>query len=95
MSLAKTQVEAIAHLARLTFDEAGLNASTQSLSSILDYIAQLNSVDTANVQPMAHPLDMKQRFREDLVSEKNQRAAFQAIAPQVEAGFYLVSKVIE
>lgn len=95
MSLAKTQVEAIAHLARLTFDEAGLNASTQSLSNILDYIAQLNSVDTANVQPMAHPLDMTQCLRTDVVTETDQREVFQAIAPQVEAGFYLVSKVIE
>jgi len=95
MSLAKTQLEEIAHLARLSFDEVGITASTQSLSSILDYIAQLNSVDTSNVQPMAHPLDATQRLRDDQVTEKNQRVDFQAIAPQVEAGFYLVSKVIE
>jgi aspartyl-tRNA(Asn)/glutamyl-tRNA(Gln) amidotransferase subunit C len=95
MSLAKTQLEEIAHLARLSFDEAGITASTQSLSSILDYIAQLNSVDTSNVQPMAHPLDATQRLRDDQVTENNQRVDFQSIAPQVEAGFYLVSKVIE
>jgi aspartyl-tRNA(Asn)/glutamyl-tRNA(Gln) amidotransferase subunit C len=52
-------------------------------------------VDTAGVVPMAHPLDMAQRLRTDDVTETNQREHFQAIAPRVEAGLYLVPKVIE
>jgi aspartyl-tRNA(Asn)/glutamyl-tRNA(Gln) amidotransferase subunit C len=45
--------------------------------------------------PMAHPLDQVQRLRPDVVTERDQREQFQAIAPQVEAGLYLVPKVIE
>ena len=52
-------------------------------------------VDTAGIVPMAHPLDQVQRLRADVVTETNQREQFQAIAPQVEAGLYLVPKVIE
>ena len=55
----------------------------------------MNAVDTTGVAPMAHPLDMAQRLRPDEVAEPNQRERFQAIAPRVEAGLYLVPKVIE
>ena len=55
----------------------------------------MGTIDTDNVAPMAHPLDQTQRLRTDQVSEINQREAFQAIAPQVEANLYLVPKVIE
>ncbi|VAX14683.1 Aspartyl-tRNA(Asn) amidotransferase subunit C @ Glutamyl-tRNA(Gln) amidotransferase subunit C [hydrothermal vent metagenome] len=95
MSLDKQDVEKIAHLARLGINEADVPAYVQNLSSILDLVEQMNSVDTDNVQPMAHPTDAVQRLREDEVRENNQRERFQSIAPQVENGLYLVPKVIE
>jgi aspartyl-tRNA(Asn)/glutamyl-tRNA(Gln) amidotransferase subunit C len=95
MSLTKDDVEKIAHLARLAIDESDIPLYARNLSNILDLVAQMDSVDTRNVAPMAHPLDMTQRLREDAVSEANQRERFQSIAPQVEAGLYLVPKVIE
>ncbi len=95
MSLQKTDIEKIAHLARLAIDEQDVPLYTRNLSNILDLVEQMSAVDTADVQPMAHPLDMAQRLREDQVSEGDGRAQFQQIAPAVEAGLYLVPKVIE
>jgi len=95
MSLDKTQVEKIAHLARLQIDAADVPEYATNLSNILDLVEQMDAVDTDGVNPMAHPTDAVQRLREDVVTESDQRDQFQAIAPQVENGLYLVPKVIE
>ena len=95
MSLDKNDVVKIAHLARLEIAEADIPGYAENLSKILDLVEQLNAVDTSQVAPMAHPLDAKQRLRDDQVTETDQRDHFQTIAPQVEAGLYLVPKVIE
>jgi aspartyl-tRNA(Asn)/glutamyl-tRNA(Gln) amidotransferase subunit C len=58
-------------------------------------IEQMQSVDTEGVLPMAHAQDVVQRLREDQVTETDQHALYQSIAPQVEDGLYLVPKVIE
>ena len=55
----------------------------------------MQAIDTKGVEPMAHAQDLSQRLREDRVTEENRRAAFQAVAPDTEAGLYLVPKVIE
>ena len=95
MSLDRSDVEKIAHLARLEVAEADVNEYANSLSKILDLVAQMDSVDTDNVEPMAHPMEMVQRLREDVVTETDQRDHFQQVAPQTENGLYLVPKVIE
>jgi len=95
MSLGSDDVKAIAHLARLEISNTDINNYTDSLSSILDLVAQMNSVNSDDVKPMAHPMDVSQRLRIDEVREENQREHFQAIAPQTEDGLYLVPKVIE
>lgn len=95
MRLERAEVEKIAHLARLAVNEQDIPAYTKDLSNILELVDQLNAVDTAGVTPMAHPLDATQRLRADEVTEINQRELFQSIAPQTEAGLYLVPKVIE
>ncbi len=95
MSLEQADIEKIAHLARLALDPGDVPEYLRNLSSILDLVEQMNRVDTEGVQPMAHPLRMAQRLRPDEVTEPNQREKFQQIAPQVEAGLYLVPKVIE
>ena len=61
----------------------------------MQFVEQMNTVDTSGVVPMAHPLDAHQRLRPDEVTETDQRELFQAGAPLVEAGLYLVPKVIE
>jgi aspartyl-tRNA(Asn)/glutamyl-tRNA(Gln) amidotransferase subunit C len=95
MSLKPEEVSAIAKLARLEIAPDNIENYAQDLSAILDLVAQMNLVDTTDVQPMAHPMDMAQRLRDDEVLETNQRERFQAIAPDVEAGLYRVPKVIE
>ncbi len=95
MSLDKSDVEKIAHLARLAVSEQELESVAGDLSSILGLVEQMNAVDTSDVTPMAHPLHMAQRLRPDAVSEEDNREQFQSVAPQAEAGLYLVPKVIE
>jgi aspartyl-tRNA(Asn)/glutamyl-tRNA(Gln) amidotransferase subunit C len=95
VALERKDVENIAHLARLAISEADIPEYARNLSSILALVEQMSAVDTAGVAPRAHPLDAVQRLREDAVTETDQREHFQAIAPAVEAGLYLVPKVIE
>lgn len=95
MSLTASDVKKIAHLARLGIDEQQIDNYANDLSNILDLMTQMGQTDTSGAMPMAHPLDQMQRLRPDAVTETDQRAHFQAIAPQTEAGLYLVPKVIE
>jgi len=95
MSLNKTDVEKIAHLARIALSEDDIPRYAENLSNILELVEQMKQVDTADITPMAHPLEAIARLREDTITEENQRATFQKVAPQVEAGLYLVPKVIE
>ncbi len=95
MSLGPDDVKQIAHLARLQIDQQNIDGYASSLSNILDMVEKMNEVDTTDVQPMAHPMDVAQRLRADEVLEENQRDAFQAIAPKTENGLYLVPRVIE
>lgn len=95
MSLDKTDVAKIAHLARLDVADGDLEHYATELSNILDLVEQMSAVDTSGVEPMAHPLHMAQRLRPDQVTETNQREHFQQIAPATQDGLYLVPKVIE
>ena len=95
MALDRSDVEKIAHLARLAVSPAACDRYALDLTNILDLVAQMDRVDTTGVEPMAHPLHMTQRLRLDRPTEVDQRDCFQAIAPQTEAGLYLVPKVIE
>ena len=95
MALERTEVEKIAHLARLGLSEADLPRTTETLNNILGLIDRMQAVDTTGIEPLAHPLETTQRLRADEVTERNQRDAYQAIAPVVENGLYLVPRVIE
>ncbi|MBF0218284.1 MAG: Asp-tRNA(Asn)/Glu-tRNA(Gln) amidotransferase subunit GatC [Gammaproteobacteria bacterium] len=98
MSLQSRDVEYIAHLARLAIDASEVPQYAQSLSSILDLVDSLNSVNTETIAPMSHPLAMAQRLRPDLVDAnpgETGRDQFQAHAPQVSDGLYLVPRVVE
>ncbi len=95
MALDRSDVEKIAHLARLQIEEQDIPEYTENLSNILDLVNQMQAVDTSDIEPMANALDAVQRLRKDEVTETNQRAALQAIAPAVENGLFQVPKVIE
>jgi aspartyl-tRNA(Asn)/glutamyl-tRNA(Gln) amidotransferase subunit C len=93
--LSLDQIRRIGDLARLELGAAELAAMQQELNAILALVDQMAAVDTEGVEPMSHPQAAMQRQREDAVTERDQRELFQAIAPQVEDGLYLVPKVIE
>jgi aspartyl-tRNA(Asn)/glutamyl-tRNA(Gln) amidotransferase subunit C len=95
MSLSLDEVRHIAKLARLELAGDDLEATQAKLNGIFGLIEQMQAVNTDGVEPMSHPQELSQRLREDKVSETDRRAAFQAIAPQTEAGLYLVPQVIE
>lgn len=95
MSLSLDDVSRIARLARIEISPAEAEQTSNQLNAILDFVAQLQAVNTDGIEPMAHAVDVVQRLRPDSATEADRRAAFQAIAPETEAGLYLVPKVIE
>ncbi len=96
MSLTRQDVEKIAHLARLSITEDELPVYVSALSSIVNFVDELSKVETANVAPLAHPLDgQHQRLRDDVITESDNREKYQANAPSVAAGLYVVPRVIE
>jgi len=95
VSVEKSDIEKIAVLARIRIDETEIPEVVSRLNDILSMVDKMQAVDTSAVEPMANPLDASQRLRSDQVCEIDRSESFQAIAPNVDAGFYLVPKVIE
>lgn len=95
MALTLDDVKRIAHLARIEIAPAEAGEVLSRLTGIFKLIEEMQAVDTAGVEPMSHAQDVILRLRPDRVSETDQHALFQSIAPQVEADLYLVPKVIE
>jgi aspartyl-tRNA(Asn)/glutamyl-tRNA(Gln) amidotransferase subunit C len=95
MALDKSEVEKIAHLARLHISDEDTEEVTTRITDILTLIDQMQSVDTDSVEAMAHPLDVVQRLRADQITEDNQREDLQKLAPNSANGLYLVPKVLE
>ncbi|MCX7692528.1 Asp-tRNA(Asn)/Glu-tRNA(Gln) amidotransferase subunit GatC [Tepidimonas taiwanensis] len=99
MSLTLQDVDRLAHLARLALDRPTAERMLGQLNAFFDIVEQMKAVDTTGVTPLAHPAevftDVSLRLRDDVVTEPNQREAYQASAPAVEDGLYLVPRVIE
>jgi len=95
MSLTIDEVRRIAALARIELGADDAEATRSKLVGIFGLIEQMQAVDTRGVEPMSHPQELAQRLREDAATEPDRRDDFQRIAPQTEAGLYLVPKVIE
>ncbi len=95
MALERCDVEKLAHLARLGLDDAQIDNSIASLNDVLGMINAMQAVNTDNIEPLANPLEANQRLRADTVTESNHRDDYQALAPAVENGLYLVPKVID
>lgn len=95
MSITYEHVKRVAQLAQLEISADENETIRAQLDDIIGLIEQLQAVDTHGVEPMAHVLDLGQRLRPDIVTESNRREDFLAIAPQTEAGLFIVPKVIE
>jgi aspartyl-tRNA(Asn)/glutamyl-tRNA(Gln) amidotransferase subunit C len=95
MSLSPDQIRLIARLARIAVREDESGIVGERLNRVLAMLDQLKAVDTEGIEPMSHALDVVQPLRPDAVTESDQRGLFQAAAPAVEDGLYLVPKVLE
>ena len=95
MALTLEDVKRVAHLARIAISDDEAQSTHAQLAGIFKLIAQMEAVDVSAIEPMSHAQDVVQRLREDAVTEVDQRSRLLEIAPQVEAGLYLVPKVIE
>jgi aspartyl-tRNA(Asn)/glutamyl-tRNA(Gln) amidotransferase subunit C len=95
MSLSVADVHRIAHLARIAIDTAQAEEVRAKLDAIFGMLDKLNAVDTTGVVPMAHAQDLMLPLHADAVTEADRHALYQSVAPAVEAGLYLVPKVIE
>lgn len=95
MAIEQDEIQKIAVLARIRIADDQIGQLTDRIGEILGMVDQLQSVDTSAIEPLANPLDATQRLRADVVTESDRRDEFQAIAPAVENGLYLVPKVID
>jgi aspartyl-tRNA(Asn)/glutamyl-tRNA(Gln) amidotransferase subunit C len=95
MTLSVSDVKRIADLAYIEISEDEAKETLDQLSDIFNLIETMQAVDTSTVEPMSHAQSVVQRLREDEITETDQRELYQSIAPQVEAGLYLVPQVIE
>ena len=95
MTISDKELEQIAYLARIGVDKSSFPELKEKLSDILKMVNELNKIDTDEVSPMSHPLDISQPLRPDQVTEKDQRDALQKYSPLTKAGLFLVPKVID
>jgi len=94
MSVTRKDVEHIAELARLRFKEEELESFTVQLNDILAYMEQLNELDTENIEPLSHPVENNNVFREDEMKPSTDREDALKNAPQRDDEFFKVPKVI-
>lgn len=94
MSLSRAEVERVSLLARLQLSEAELNAMTAQLGQVLGYMELLSELDTEEVEPMAHAVELSNVFRPDEVRASYDRSTMLARAPHADGEFYLVPAVL-
>ena len=85
----------IAELAQLEVKDEMISQYADKMTDMLNLIEEMQSVNTDNIEPVSNPLDAVQTMREDKVTEKDLRDEYQAIAPEVDSGLYLVPRVVE
>lgn len=99
MALTLSDIDRIAHLARLELPDSQRQPMLERLNGFFGLVEAMRAVDTTGIEPLAHPLaavrDVPLRLMDDVVSEPDQRAANQQSAPAVEDGLFLVPRVIE
>jgi aspartyl-tRNA(Asn)/glutamyl-tRNA(Gln) amidotransferase subunit C len=94
MSLSRNDVAKVGLLARLALSDADLDTMTRELSSIVGFVGQLEKIDTANVAPLAHPLDTQNVFREDVPKPSLSTAEALQSAPRHDGECFLVPAVL-
>ena len=95
LSINKDEIKYLSLLSRMDIDKNEIKDVEEKLSKIIDFVDQLQTISTDDIEPMAHPLNQSQRLRVDEVTETNDRENIQKNAQQIEKGMYLVPKVID
>lgn len=95
MSVNKDEIKYLSLLSRMDIDKNEIKDIEEKLTKIIDFVDQLQTISTDDIEPMAHPLNQSQRLRIDEVTETNDRENIQKNAQQIEKGMYLVPKVID
>lgn len=95
MALTLNDVEKIARLSRLYLDDGEKAQTLQELNDIFAMVEKMQSVNTDDIEPMAHPHEAALRLREDKITETDRAAEYQAVAPEVRNRLYIVPQVIE
>ena len=95
MALTKNDVYKVATLARIEISDEQAEATLGQLNKVFALIEEMQTVDTTDIEPMAHAQDISTRLRDDVVTEKDEHEALQSNAPAVERALFLVPKVIE
>lgn len=95
MDLTSQDVERLARLARIALAPGQIERTRAELQPIFGLIDKLQAADTTGVEPLTHPQSSRMKLRPDEVTEQVDRDAFQALAPEVERGLYLVPRVVE
>ena len=95
MKITAKEVRYVADLARLELSPEEVELFTGDMNRILDYVDQLNELDTGGVEPTSHVLSLKNVFREDVVVESLPVDEVLANAPRREKGHFVVPKIIE
>ncbi len=95
MQIDANEIQKIGKLAKLSFDKKEQEKYAENLNKILDFVEQMNQYDTTGITPMAHPLDIAQPMRKDAVTEPDVREDMLKLAPEANAGLYVVPQVIE
>ena len=95
MKITRDQVEHVSHLARLALSEEELDALTGEMDAILDYVEQLNTLDTQQIVPTAHAVPMENAFRKDEVRPGFTTEQALSNAPDATDNAFRVRRVIE
>ena len=94
MKLSKNEVLYVGNLARLYIDEGDIEKFSKQLSDILLYIEKLNSINTDNIEPMAHAVEVTNAFREDKVTNSHGKEDSLSNAPDRDEDYFKVPKII-
>lgn len=95
MSIETADIKKMAWLARIAIAEEDIPDYLHDISNMIDLIAEMNSANTEDIEPLEHPINTTTLLRPDKITETDQRDLLQKIAPTVDRGYYLVPKVIK
>lgn len=88
-------IETISYLARLKLDKDKKEKITKDLENIINFVAELQDIDTKDIAPLANPLEKVAPKREDLVTSKSRKEAFLSNSPESDKDYFMVPKVVE